>query len=74
VADQALLQHGINLESATLAWNVVGIVVLGLAAIGTRSVALAGFGLDGLVEIAASTVALWELAGTTEYANTGRCA
>jgi len=63
VADQALLQHGINLEGATLAWNVVGIVVVGLAAIGAGSVALAGFGLDSAVEIGASTVVLWELAG-----------
>jgi len=53
---------------------VVGIVVGGLAVIGARSVALAGFGLDSLVEIAATTVALWELAGTTNSANTGRCA
>lgn len=30
------------------------------------SVALAGFGLDSLIEIGASTVVLWELAGTGE--------
>ena len=47
----------------TLGWNVVGIVVLGYAAITARSVALAGFGLDSLIEIGASTVVIWELSG-----------
>ncbi len=45
---------------------MVGIVVLAVAAIGARSVALAGFGLDSLIEIGASTVVLWELSGTGE--------
>ena len=35
-----------------------------LAAIAARSVALAGFGLDSLIEIGASTVVIWELSGT----------
>jgi divalent metal cation (Fe/Co/Zn/Cd) transporter len=48
----------------TPAWNVVGIVVLAVAAISAGSVALAGFGLDSLIEIGASTAVLWELAGT----------
>jgi hypothetical protein len=39
-----LLQHGVNLERMTLGWNVVGIVVLGVAAIAAGSVALAGSG------------------------------
>jgi divalent metal cation (Fe/Co/Zn/Cd) transporter len=59
-----LLRRGIRLEWATLTWNVVGIIVLGVAAIGARSVALAGFGLDSLIEIGASTVVLWELSGS----------
>jgi divalent metal cation (Fe/Co/Zn/Cd) transporter len=46
----------------TLGWNVAGIVILAIAA--ARSVALAGFGLDSLIEIGASTVVIWELAGT----------
>ncbi len=61
-----LLRRGRRLEVVTLGWNVVGIVVLALAAIGARSVALAGFGLDSLIEIGASTVVLWELANTAE--------
>ncbi len=61
-----LLRRGRLLEAATLTWNVVGIVVLAIAAIRAHSVALAGFGLDSLIEIGASTVVLWELAGTGE--------
>jgi hypothetical protein len=38
--------------------------VLALAAVSARSVALAGFGLDSLIEIGASTVVIWELSGT----------
>jgi divalent metal cation (Fe/Co/Zn/Cd) transporter len=57
-----LLARGRRLEAATLGWNVVGVFVLAYAAIAARSVALAGFGLDSLIEIGASTVVLWELA------------
>src|ERR1700756_4141455 len=42
----------------------MGIVVLAFAAIAARSVALAGFGLDSLIEIGASGVVIWELSGT----------
>jgi divalent metal cation (Fe/Co/Zn/Cd) transporter len=59
-----LLRRGFALEYATLIWNVAGIVVLAIAAIAARSVALAGFGLDSLIEIGASTVVIWELSGT----------
>jgi divalent metal cation (Fe/Co/Zn/Cd) transporter len=59
-----LLRRGFALEYATLTWNVAGIVVLSIAAISARSVALAGFGLDSLIEIGASTVVIWELSGT----------
>jgi len=62
----ALLRRGRMLALATLGWNVVGIVVLGLAALAARSVALAGFGVDSLIEIGASTVVLWELSGAGE--------
>jgi len=62
LTQQRVLRRGRLLEWATLGWNVVGLVVLAFAAIGARSVALAGFGLDSLIEIGASTVVLWELA------------
>jgi len=64
--DAALLRRGRGLEAATLAWNLVGIVILAVAALRAHSVALAGFGLDSLIEIGASTVVLWELSGTGE--------
>jgi divalent metal cation (Fe/Co/Zn/Cd) transporter len=59
-----LLRRGFALEYATLAWNVIGVVILAIAAVSARSVALAGFGLDSLIEIGASTVVIWELSGT----------
>lgn len=63
---RSLMRRGFMLEYATLTWNVAGIVVLTVAAIGAKSVALAGFGLDSLVEIGASVVVVWELSGTGE--------
>jgi divalent metal cation (Fe/Co/Zn/Cd) transporter len=62
----ALLRRGFALEYVTLAWNVAGIFVLAIAAVSARSVALAGFGLDSLIEIGASTVVIWELSGAGE--------
>ena len=63
---EALVRRGFALEYATLSWNVAGLVVLAIAALSARSVALAGFGLDSLIEIGASTVVIWELSGTGE--------
>jgi divalent metal cation (Fe/Co/Zn/Cd) transporter len=61
---QVLLRRGFALEYLTLGWNVAGIVVLGFAAVAAHSVALAGFGLDSLIEIGASIVVIWELSGS----------
>ncbi|GLY79663.1 cation transporter [Actinoallomurus iriomotensis] len=66
-ADRArLVRRGFALEFLTLGWNVAGVAVLAVTAIAARSVALAGFGLDSLIEIGASTVVVWELSGTGE--------
>jgi divalent metal cation (Fe/Co/Zn/Cd) transporter len=59
-----LRRRGFALEGITLTWNIVGVVVLAFAALAAKSVALAGFGLDSLIEIGASAVVIWELAGT----------
>ena len=59
-----LLRRGLMLEYVTLGWNVVGVVVLAVAALAAGSVALAGFGLDSLIEIGASTVVVWQLTDT----------
>jgi divalent metal cation (Fe/Co/Zn/Cd) transporter len=61
-----LLRRGRILEWVTLAWNILGVVVLAVLAITASSIALAGFGLDSLIEIGASGVVLWELSGTGE--------
>jgi hypothetical protein len=61
------MRRGFALEYATLGWNVIGIVVLAVTAITARSVALAGFGLDSMIEIGASIVVIWELSGTDEH-------
>jgi divalent metal cation (Fe/Co/Zn/Cd) transporter len=58
-----LLRRGFLLEYTTLGWNVAGVVVLAVTAIAARSVALAGFGLDSLIEIGASAIVVWELSG-----------
>jgi divalent metal cation (Fe/Co/Zn/Cd) transporter len=64
VAQRVLLRRGLVLEYVTLCWNIAGIFVLAIAAVAARSVALAGFGIDSLIEIGASTVVIWELSGT----------
>jgi hypothetical protein len=60
---RTLLRRGLMLEYATLGWNVVGVVVLAVAAVAAGSVALAGFGVDSLIEIVASAVVIWQLKG-----------
>ena len=59
-----LRRRGLALEYATLAWNVVGVGILAIAACRSGSVALAGFGLDSLIEIFASVVVIWQLTDT----------
>ncbi|MGI8857914.1 MAG: cation transporter [Thermomicrobiales bacterium] len=61
---QALIRRGLLLEYGTLGWNVVGSVIVIVAALAAHSVALAGFGLDSLIEIVASVIVVWELTGT----------
>jgi divalent metal cation (Fe/Co/Zn/Cd) transporter len=61
-----LLQRGLRLEYVTLAWNVVGSGLVLVAAAAARSVALAGFGLDSLIEIVASAVVVWQLKGSAK--------
>jgi len=60
------------LEYTTLGWNVVGTAVVVWAAIAARSVALAGFGLDSLIEVLASAVVVWQLRCTDTPERTRR--
>ena len=61
-----LLRRGLALEYATLGWNVIGCMVIGLAALRTGSAAFAGFGLDSLIEIFASVIVVWQLKGADQ--------
>ncbi|WP_434619550.1 cation transporter [Arthrobacter sp. A5] len=65
ITSTGLLQRrGLRLEYATLGWNVIGLAVLAAAALQAGSPALAGFGLDSLIEIFASlVVVVWQLKG-----------
>jgi len=58
----ALLERGRRLQLATIAWNLMEVFVtigLGIAA---GSLALVAFGLDSIVEVFASVVAIWYIA------------
>jgi divalent metal cation (Fe/Co/Zn/Cd) transporter len=63
-SSQQLRRRALRLEYATLAWNVVGSVIVLAVAVAAYSVALAGFGLDSLIEILASLVVVWQLQDT----------
>lgn len=67
MTEGSLLKRGLLLEYVTLGWNVVGVVLVVIAAYAARSVALAGFGLDSLIEIFASVVVVWQLTGVNQH-------
>ncbi len=56
-----LLQKGLGLEYITLWWNIIGCGICLAAAFAAHSVALAGFGIDSVIEIFASVVVVWQL-------------
>jgi divalent metal cation (Fe/Co/Zn/Cd) transporter len=58
-----LVRRGLYLEYCTLGWNVIGSGIIIAAAYLAGSVALAGFGIDSLIEIVASLVVVWQLRG-----------
>ena len=49
------------LEYITLAWNVVGCIIIIKAGVSSSSVSLFGFGIDSVIEIFASLVVIWQL-------------
>lgn len=68
-----LVRCGLALEYLKVAWKLAGTVILPVAAVNGHpagrcgecgSVALAGFGVDSLIEIVASAVVVWRLNGT----------
>jgi hypothetical protein len=66
---KSLLRRGLYLEYITLGWSVVGTLIVIGAAIQAQSVALAGFGLDSLIEIFASLVVVGSCAVFTTAEN-----
>ena len=62
-----LIRRGLLLEYLTLGWNVIGVIIVVTAAYMARSVALAGFGLDSLIEIFASIIVVWQLLGVNQH-------
>jgi peptidoglycan/LPS O-acetylase OafA/YrhL len=67
VVQAPLIRRGLLLEYVTLGWNVVGVVIVAVAAYKARSVAQAGFGLDSLIEIFASVIVVWQLLGVNQH-------
>jgi divalent metal cation (Fe/Co/Zn/Cd) transporter len=61
------------LEYVTVASNVIGIVIRAITAVTARSVALAGSGLDSLIEIGASTAVIWGCPAPGRTVDAPRC-
>lgn len=57
------IRKGLLLEYITLGWNLVGVFIVIYAAVKAGSIALAGFGIDSVIEILASAVVVWQLKG-----------
>lgn len=58
-----LLRRGFALEYASIGWMIAEASVAIAAGIAAHSVALTGFGLDSLIELASATVVIWQLRG-----------
>ena len=72
---QRRLEHaGSWWEYATTAWNSLEAVVAISAGLAAHSLGLVAFGLDSCIEVFASIVVLWHLAGATEGENPERAA
>ncbi len=56
-----LIRQGRRLEYFTVAWNCLEALVSIIAGIVAGSVALVGFGLDSLIEVASGAAMLWRL-------------
>jgi divalent metal cation (Fe/Co/Zn/Cd) transporter len=63
---EALVRRSVQLNVATLAYNSIEGIVALIAGALAGSVALTGFGLDSMIEVAASLTALWRLSADVE--------
>ena len=68
----ALVQRGLRLNYATIAYNCLEAVVSLAAGILAGSVALVGFGIDSLIEVTASGAAQWRLRADLDHARRER--
>jgi divalent metal cation (Fe/Co/Zn/Cd) transporter len=59
----SLVQYALLLEYGTVAWNIVEGLVAVVAALGSGSIALLGFGVDSFVETASGAILIWRLRG-----------
>jgi hypothetical protein len=58
-----LRRRGFRLEYASIAWMIAEAGVAITAGIGAGSIALTGFGLDSLIELASALIVIWQLRG-----------
>ena len=58
-----LRRRGLRLEYASIAWMTAEAAIAITAGIAARSIALTGFGLDSVIELASATVVIWQLRG-----------
>lgn len=57
----AAVQRGLSLEYFTVAWNLLEALVTLVSGAVAGSIALIGFGLDSLIEVASGGILLWRL-------------
>jgi divalent metal cation (Fe/Co/Zn/Cd) transporter len=62
-----LRRRGLHLAWLTIAWNTVEAVVAIAAGASAGSIALVGFGLDSVIEVASSMVIVWQFTGETRH-------
>ncbi len=64
----ALVRRGLVLNYATIGYNAIEAVLSILAGVIAGSVALIGFGLDSIIEVASGVAALWRLRSDVDAA------
>ena len=69
---EALVRRGLWLNYATLAYNCLEAVISLAAGIAAGSVSLVGFGIDSVIEVAASGAAQWRLRADFDHARRER--
>ena len=60
-AREPFVRQGLRLEYLTLGWEVIEAAVALIAAAMSGSVALLGFGIDSVAELASATILIWRL-------------